>query len=236
MCHFLSVLVMRDGSIRHHPAIDSHADLIVYYGLRDTELFLRHFAKAELVPGDDWLHPETWTWTLDEPTRPTWLDPETETQAEAAARRVAAAMIHTTGVVPLIVDGAWILGGDVVVKRMLGGRVLAMRNSATVQDVRGSARVQDVWGSARVQRVYVSATVQGVYGSATVQGVSGSARVQGVSGSATVQGVSDSATVQGVSDSARVQDVYGSATVQGVYGSAALDDSARAHLLMEVTS
>src|SRR3990167_7995488 len=93
MCNFLSVLILRNGDIRHHPMLDSHADLVAYFNIPDATPFLERFAKAELTP-ENWLDPATWKWRIDEAVRPQWLD-EVEAQAEKSARAIAQRMIIT---------------------------------------------------------------------------------------------------------------------------------------------
>ena len=159
MCQFLSVLVLKNGRILHHPMINSHADLVNYFDLPDSTPFLERFAKAELTP-EDWLDPSTWKWRIDEAIRPQWLD-DVEAQAEKAAREIARKMILTeaTKIPRLIVDGCWIVGGKGVVRDVRGGRIIRVQDSATVRDV---------WGSATVSNVGDSATVRGVGGRVTL--------------------------------------------------------------------
>ena len=142
MCQFFSLLILRGGGIRHHWNIDSHSDLVAYYGLRDTDAFLRHFAKAELTPPSnqaDYFDFAQWQWRLDEPTRPAWFDEDAEANAVAEARDVLADCTRTTGTIPLITDWLWLLGGTVVVLKMIGGRVIGVWGSAQIRDVRRSA-------------------------------------------------------------------------------------------------
>ena len=168
MCNFLSVLVLKNGDVRHHPMLDSHSDLIAYFNLPDTSAYHQHFAKAELTPVD-WLDASTWKWRIDEETRPGWLD-DVEGRAEKATRAIAQRMVITDGVTPprLIVEGCWIVGGRSVVRDVRSGRIMCVQDSATVRDVGGSATVQNVGDSATVQDVGGSATVRDVWGSATL--------------------------------------------------------------------
>jgi hypothetical protein len=207
VCNFLSVLILKNGRVLHHPMLDSHSDLVAYFDLPDDTAFIERFAKAELTP-ENWLDPATWQWRIDEAVRPQWLD-DVEAQAEKATREIARKMIITeaTKVPRLIVDGCWIVGGKGVVRDVRGGRILRVQDSATVRDVRGSA------------------TVSRVRGSATVSDVGDSATVSDVGDSATVSRVRGSATVSDVGDSATVSDVWG--------GCVTLDASAKAHLKAE---
>ena len=252
MCNFLSVLVLKNGRILHHPMLDSHADLVAYFNLPDDTPFLERFAKAELTPVD-WLDPSTWKWRIDEAMRPQWLE-DVEATAEAATRAIAKKMILTgdTKIPRLIVDGCWIVGGKSVVRDVRGGRIIRVQDSAQVSLVRGSAQVSHVWGSAQVSHVWGSAQVSHVGDSAQVSHVGGSAQVSDVWGSAQVSDVWDSAQVShvwgsaqvsDVGDSAQVSHVRGSAQVSHVWGSAqvsdvgenvVLDDSAKAHLVGQV--
>ncbi len=141
MCNFLSVLVLKNGHVLHHPILDSHADLVDFFDLPDTAQSLNHFAKAELTPVD-WLDPSTWKWRIDEETRPQWLD-DVEGAAEKAARAIAHKMILTeTSKIPkLIVDGCWIIGGKAKIRDIRSGRIMRIQDSASVTNVRGSAKL-----------------------------------------------------------------------------------------------
>ena len=156
MCQFLSVLILHNGDVLHHPMLDSHADLVAYFNLPDTAI-AQHFAKAELTPVD-WLDPSTWIWEIDEESRPGWLN-DVEQQAEAKVRAIAARMIITEAVTPprLIVDGCWIVGGKSIVRDVRGGRILRVQDSAQVRGVMESAQVCGVRGSAQVHDVRGSA-------------------------------------------------------------------------------
>jgi len=149
MCQFLSVLVLRNGDVLHHPMLDSHGDLVTYFQLPDSQAYHQHFAKAELTPSEaTWLTPDAWTWRIDETTRPGWLD-DVESQAEARARAVAARMVLASGAHRLIVDGCWIVGGDAIVRDVRGGRIIRVGGSAQIHDVGGSAQL-DASALARV--------------------------------------------------------------------------------------
>ena|SRR3990167_8949659 len=149
MCNFLSVLILKNGDVRHHPMLDSHSDLVAYFNLPDENPHLPHFAKAELTPGD-WMDPKTWTWRIDEAVRPIWLD-DVEPKAEAATRRIASKVILREDAMPrLIVDGCWILGGTSVLRDVRGGRIIRVQDSAQIHDVWGSAQIHGVGGSAHL--------------------------------------------------------------------------------------
>ena len=213
MCQFLSVLVLRNGDVLHHPMLDSHADLITYFKLPDTSEYIQRFAKVELTPGD-WLKPDTWHWKVDENTRPQWLD-AVEAQAESATRRIATNMLLVSGEHQLIVDGCWIVGGCAIVRDVRGGRLMCVKGSAQIYNVSGSAQIHEVSGSAQIHKV------------------KGAARIHKVKGAAQVHEVCDSAQIYNVSGSAQIHEVWGAAQIHNVSGSARLDTSAKAHLAQE---
>ena len=175
MCQFLSVLVLRNGDVLHHPMLDSHADLITYFKLPDTSEYIQRFAKVELTPGD-WLKPDTWHWKVDENTRPQWLD-AVEAQAESATRRIATNMLLVSGEHQLIVDGCWIVGGCAIVRDVRGGRLMCVKGSAQIHKVWGAAQIHEVWDSAQIYNVSGSAQIHEVWGAAQIHNVSGSARL-----------------------------------------------------------
>src|SRR3990167_5004999 len=144
MCNFLSVLILKNGDVRHHPMLDSHSDLVAYFNLPDENPHVPYFAKAELTP-KDWMDPATWTWRIDEAVRPIWLD-DVEPKAEAATRRIASKMILREDAMPrLIVDGCWILGGTSVLRDVRGGRIIRVQDAGTISHVSGGT-ISDVSG------------------------------------------------------------------------------------------
>ena len=239
MCNFFSVLIRRDGSLCWHWNIDSHSDLIAHFALRDDSQFIQHFAKAELRPdlgSDACLDAGRWAWTLDEPTRPEWLTPEIEQRAEAAARRLAESFIIRTGTRRLIVDGVWLIGGDAVVSDVRGGRIITVRDSASIRDVRDSASIRDVRDSASIHGVRDSASIHGVWDSASIHGVRDSASIRDVWGNASIRDVWGNASIHGVRGSASISDVGGCASIHGVSHTTMLDESARRHLVLSQTA
>ena len=166
MCNFLSVLVLRDGSVRHHPMLDSHSDLVRYFEMPDTDAFVHHFAKAELTPTTDWTDAATWAWRIDEDVKPVWLTDDVEAQAEAATRAIAQRMVLKDVDRQLIVDGCWIIAGASKIRDVRSGRIVRVQGSARISGVRGSARISGVWDSARISDVGGSARISGVRGSA----------------------------------------------------------------------
>jgi len=178
MCNFFSALVLKNGDVLSHWALDSHTDLVTYFQLPDTTAHHQHFAKVELTPVD-WLDAATWKFRLDEQTAPGWWD-DVKGQAESTLRARAQAMVIKTGHKQLIVDGCWIIGGDATVRDVRSGWIRRIQDSARVSDVGGSAQVSGVWDSAQVSNVGDSAQVSGVRGSARVSGVWDSAQVSDV--------------------------------------------------------
>ena len=152
--------MLKNGDVLTHPMLDSHADLVTYFKLPDTNAHIRHFAKVELVPVD-WTDPATWTWRVDEPTIPRWFA-AVAAEAEATLRARAAKMILKDGEHALIVDGCWIVAGTAKVRDIRSGRIMRVQDTASLQNVWGSATVRDVGDSATVQNVRGSATVRDV--------------------------------------------------------------------------
>jgi len=175
MCNFLSVLILRDGSVRHHPMLDSHSDLVTYFKVPDENPHIPYFAKAELTPNTDWTDASTWAWRIDEAVNPVWLTPDVEKAAEEAARAIAQRMVIKDGEHRLIVDGCWIIGGTAKIRDVRSGRIVRVQDSATIRDVQDSATIRNVWGLATISNVGGSATIRDVQDSATISNVGGSA-------------------------------------------------------------
>ncbi len=233
MCHFLSVLVLRDGSVRHHPMLDSHGDLVHYFKLPDENPHIPYFAKAELTPTTDWTDASTWAWRIDEAVNPVWLTPDVEKAAEEATRAIAQRMVIKDGEHRLIVDGCWIIAGAAKIRDVRSGRIVRVQDlatisnvwgSATISNVRGSATIRDVGGLATIRDVGGSATISNVWGSATISNVRDLATIRDVGGLATIRDVGGLATISNVRDSATISDVRDSATISNVRGSATIRD------------
>lgn len=158
MCNFFSAIALRDGSIRWHWALDSHSDLLTYYGIADTSE-ARMFAKVELVPGDDWTDPETWAFRIDEDVAPSWWA-DVAANVEREMRRTAAKFVLKDVTRRLIVDGVWIVAGASELVDVRGGRILCVGGSATIIDVRGSATIRNVGGSASLDESAKSRVVK----------------------------------------------------------------------------
>lgn len=156
MCEFLSALVLESGEVLTHPILDSHSDLALRYNIRDDD-GVQRFAKVELLP-DNWLDVDTWRFTLDEQSAPVWWD-AVKDQAETKLRTKARNMILTSGTHALIADGVWILGGDVIVEHMVGGRIMAMQDSSQVGAMLGSSQVGAMWDSSQVREMRDSSQV-----------------------------------------------------------------------------
>jgi len=140
VCNFFSAVGLRDGSIRWHWALDSHSDILTYYGIEDEDDYQTRFVKLELKPGENWLDPNTWTFSVDEETAPVWCDDERQVSFRAEMIRIAQKMILTTGEKRLIVDGVWIIGGDANVRDVRGGR-MRLQDNATISDVGSNVNV-----------------------------------------------------------------------------------------------
>ena len=166
MCKFFSGVVVRNGDVLSHPMLDNHHDIVRYFGLPDTMVNHRHFAKVELHP-KDWLDVSTWEFVVDEPTKPDWLE-DIQPSVEDTMRRIAKKMILTekTKIPTMILDGCWIIGGSAVVKDVRGGRIIRVQDSAQISDVMGSARISGVMGSVQISGVRGSAQISDVGGSA----------------------------------------------------------------------
>jgi hypothetical protein len=145
MCQFFSSVVLRNGDLRWHPLLDSHSDIVCYFGLPDDNAHVHHFAKCELTPveEDDWLDASRWRFRLDQEVAPVWW-PEIAPIAEANMRAAAAKMIVTSGERALLLDECLIVGGDAIVQEMRGGRIVRIRGG-TVSEIRGGT-VSEIWG------------------------------------------------------------------------------------------
>ena len=162
MCHFLSVCVLRNGDICHHPLLDSHSDIVTYFKLPDKQ-HTRHFAKVEFTPAPDkdgvpqYADYNKYTLRVDEETEPAWFAEHRET-VEKKLRAMVKAMIIDDDTVPLVLDGCRILVKGAKVREARAGRIIAMIDNAKVATLsgaqvdvmRGTSKVSVMWGNSKV--------------------------------------------------------------------------------------
>ena len=176
MCRFMSAIVMGNGDILCDPEhTDSHEDLLLANGIRDGYAQAGGFARIEFVPGDD--HDiaslPDWTLVMYVDNVPNWFDhAAVRAKMEAIVRRMLVDTART-----IILGGCWILLDGAKVDRMIGGRVVAMRGSASIRSVRGSASISDVRGGASISDVGGGASISDVGGNASIRGVWGNASI-----------------------------------------------------------
>jgi hypothetical protein len=127
VCNFLSAIVSRKGEVYCSPLLDSHNDIIDYFGLRDGNA--PQFTPVEFTP-KDWFDPETWTFKFDA-ERPDWADDEWIESATTELRRRVEAMIVTEDRM-VLVGGAWIIGPNARIGRTFGCRILAAHKTASL--------------------------------------------------------------------------------------------------------
>jgi len=226
MCNFLSVIVLRNGDVLHHPMLDSHSDLVQYFKLPDKQ-HARHFAKVEFTPKIDkdnvpqYADYKAYTLRVDEDTEPAWFD-EVRDSVEKKLLSIVKAMIVDDDTMPLVLDGCRILVKGAKVQEMRGGRAMfcageiGVLSGGTVQSVESGGTVQSVESGGTVQRVLSGGTVQRVWSGGTVQSVESGGTVQRVLSGGTVQSVLSGGTVQRVWSGGTVQRVESGGTVQRV--------------------
>ena len=130
MCKFFSGLILRNGDVLHHPLLDSHSDLVTYFGLPDTSTYHQHFAKFELTPttAESWTDASLWSWRIDEPTTPGWLT-DIEATAEATARALVQRMVMV-GHRQFVLEGAHIVPTEASIGQLRGGRIVNLCGGA----------------------------------------------------------------------------------------------------------
>ena len=86
MCKAFSALVLKSGEVKWAMGIDSHSSLQEKFGLREIGVVADPaeitIAKVEITPDNgDYLHPNKWTFKLDESVAPSWWTPLDEKAA-----------------------------------------------------------------------------------------------------------------------------------------------------------
>jgi uncharacterized protein YjbI with pentapeptide repeats len=126
VCNFLSAIVSRKGEVYCNPVLDSHNDIIDYFGLKDGGKNPQ-FTPVEFTP-KDWFDPETWEFKFDA-ERPTWADDDWVEAASSELRKRVKAIIVTEER-KVLVGGAWIIGPKGKVGRTFGCRIVAVHPKA----------------------------------------------------------------------------------------------------------
>jgi hypothetical protein len=221
MCKFLSAIVMRNGDVLCDPEhTDSHEDLILAHGLRDSGALGsggRDWSRVEFVPPKDGdiADLDRWTLTLDEDhAKPSWWD-----ESEPALRTRLCEMVRAHIVDdkrPILLGGWWIVIRTAQIGKVVGAAIKAVRDSASLKDVRGSASISDVGDSASISDVRDSASIKGVRGSASIKGVRDSASIKGVWDSASIKGVRGSASISDVRDSVTISNDHRAKKIGGL--------------------
>ena len=198
MCQFLCAVVARDGSIYTMPAVtDSHADLIISYGLQNGDHDkMPGFAKVQFSPPNSTqlADPAAYRLTVEESCAPVWFDESMHTDAEAKLRRMVKRMI-VRDERQLLLGGCWILAGGAYVQRVKTAKILALYDSSRVEALCDSSRVEALYDSSSVGTLYGSSSVGTLYGSSSVGTLSGSSRVEALCGSSSVEALCDSSSV-----------------------------------------
>ena len=114
MCKAFSALVLKSGKVKWEIGIESHSSLQEKFGLREIGVVADpaeiSMAKVEITPDNgNYLHPNKWTFKLDESVTPSWwtpLDEKAAWKAHAQWKRqlnriiVRKPIIHPFKIVP----------------------------------------------------------------------------------------------------------------------------------------
>ena len=156
MCNFLSGLVLKNGTMIIDPEhTDSHEDLIEFRGLKDTDQFIRKFARFEFTPKSHKTIADVDSYTLkiDEYDIPDWCDEEMKDSLITKLKIRIERMIVTVDT-SILLGGCWILSGDVRVNSAKNARIVSMHGSSSVNYMYGSSSVNSMHDSSSVVNDY----------------------------------------------------------------------------------
>ena len=162
MCEPASFVIVREnGGLRvlwDACISESHEDIIDHFGLTETNVRGETtLVRVEITPPlKDFAKPlSEWRFRLDQDIAPPWYDPE---EAERCARAELPKWLAAKVVLP-----------GQLVDAITGCRyIVAVCDSATVENVCDNATVESVWDNATVESVWDNATVKNVFDNATV--------------------------------------------------------------------
>jgi len=226
MCQTFSGIGLKNGDIIVSEYTDSHEHLITDNKLKETPPPRDNgWARIEFVSQDNnYADIESYKLNVEAVNTVSWLTDEISSKWERKFTTYVKSIILTTGNIPILLGGRWILGGNAHVKQVVNSNIAAVSGSACIGDVCSSAHIGDVHGSAHIGDVSDSAHIRDVYGSAHIRGVSDSAHIRDVYGSAHIGDVSFSACIGDVYGSAHIRGVHGTAHIGEVSGSAHIGD------------
>ena len=137
MCEMFSGVYMKSGEILTElEYTDSHDDILLANNIRDDEitLYRQTFVKYELTPPENptlWGTLSAWKLRIDESTIPDWFDAgRVREYMESRVSRMFVRDHRDT-----LIGGCWILDGpSASVKKVVGGRIIAVINGANLID------------------------------------------------------------------------------------------------------
>lgn len=225
MCEFFSAIAMRGGTIQWHPATDSHADLLDWFGLKDTMLSprARAWAPVEFTPKEYLLGSERYAGKADrrydrldsyglelpnDEDCPKWVREEQDLIIESLRHAVSGMIVN--GRREMLLGGVWILGEDAYVDYVANARIIAMYGTARIYSVKGNSQIGVLRDDSRIECMRGDSTVQLALGNSAIGQLA------------------DYARVESLTENARIDILYGQSCVQGVYLSARIMEDVRA--------
>ena len=179
MCKFLSAIKTRTGALYCNPLLDSHEDIIDYFGLNDG--LMQHLVRLEFRPDErkDLVDIAKYKLIIDELDVPKWFDDEMKEKTISELTVIVKNLIVTEDR-KILVGGAYIIASGNIKKlincdiKYAGYATIEYAGYATIEDAgyatieyAGYATIEDA-GSATIEDAG-SATIK-YAGSATIEG------------------------------------------------------------------
>jgi len=133
MCRFLSAIVMSTGNVKCEPMIDSHIQLLEYFGIADDvdPSIRQRFAKIEFIPPSkqsDFLDLNKWELVVDEPTKPDWWFGVQDKVLSTMKNIVESMIIRDKR--NIVIGGCWIIAKTGRIDHLIQGRIAAIESGA----------------------------------------------------------------------------------------------------------
>ena len=150
MCEFLSAIGLKNGDVICDPSIDSHEDLVMLHGLKETKL--RNWVRIEFTPEDGKYHLiEKYNLKIDDDIL-TWVNDSLKNKWTQKLKAKLKRLIITKNT-HCLSSGTYILSGKILINRLLYCRVMYAGSStikyagySTIEDA-GYSTIEDAGSS-----------------------------------------------------------------------------------------
>ena len=177
MCNFLSALVTKDGRLLCNPFLDSHEQIIDFFGMQksDKDKFIQKFVRVEFIPkDDDYFDVDNYKLRIDEDSKPDWFT-EFEERITNELKDKIKSLIIDKATDKILCGGVYIVRDSKILwtrfTRMVvlkNSQVNEMRENSQVNTMRGNSQVNEMRGNSQVNAMRGNSQVNTMRGNSQV--------------------------------------------------------------------